>query len=393
MTKQRTRKRYKASPSSARGKGDILEAAVASLHEGPGLTVERNVFLPSLDGSGRTREVDVLVTATVAGYPIRVAIECKNETKPVGAQRIDAFVGKLDDVGVPRQHGVFVTPTRYTSGALKRAKSAGIETLLFKDISAELPKAVGSAFQSIVYLLLAISNIAIRNDQPGPALAGEMLFFRNAQGSVVGGVPDLVWQMWRRGQIPDTLGSHRFQIALPDGWLQVINGTIAKVEEINIEVAISAHTVTFPGSLTGSALVRPDSTQATKMTLQATFPKPVGTFPVVSFSREADLEDWLSARRGLGVAIGRIRLPRIRWTSLYWPPSDKAMAALAQIFLRSVQHGQDFNIDSIPLEEIEGSDLSAVWDPIMKSHPSQAEGDLPKPDPTTPSDEPSNAAA
>ena len=77
--KRRRKRKKKAAPAgSTRAKGDILEQIVAEMHKTPGVTVERNVFLPVQDESDRTREIDVLLTSKVAGYPICVAIECKN---------------------------------------------------------------------------------------------------------------------------------------------------------------------------------------------------------------------------------------------------------------------------------------------------------------------------
>ncbi len=369
MPKQTRRKRYQAKPSTSRGKGDILEAAVASLHEAPGLSVQRDVFLPSLDGSERTREIDVLISTQVAGYPVRVAVECKNEKQPVGPTRIDEFIGKLDDVGIPRQHGVFVTPTRFTAGGLKRAKAAFIETLLFKDLTEALPAAVATAFQSVVYLLLSISNIVVRNDRPGPAMAGEILFFRDSAGNVAGSVADLVWQMWTRGETPSTLGTHNLSIPLLSDWHQIVHGQEATVQGIQVDVVVSAHVVTFSGTVKAAALIKPESHEASKISLHATYPKPQGTFPVVSFDQEPELENWLSSRGGIGVTISRIRLPRIRWMALYWPPSDKAMATLFQLFLKSLEDGRLFDVASVRLEDIEGSDLGTIWEPITRTHP------------------------
>src|SRR5688572_28897520 len=91
-----------------REKGKLVEGIVAMFHDDPNVKVARNVKL--LGRTGTTpREIDVLVTAGVVGYEVRIAFECKNEAKPIGAEYIDAFRGKLDLIGIPRQHGVFVS--------------------------------------------------------------------------------------------------------------------------------------------------------------------------------------------------------------------------------------------------------------------------------------------
>src|SRR4051812_45540348 len=57
-------------------KARLVEEIAALLHEQEGVTVERNVRLASLSDPTNIREIDVLVTGNVAGYPVRIPIEC-----------------------------------------------------------------------------------------------------------------------------------------------------------------------------------------------------------------------------------------------------------------------------------------------------------------------------
>jgi len=79
------------------------------MHQMTGVKVEQNVFLPAQDGSGRKREIDVLLSSQVAGHPVRVAIECKNEKEPIGVQKVGEFIDRLLDVGIPTQLGIYVS--------------------------------------------------------------------------------------------------------------------------------------------------------------------------------------------------------------------------------------------------------------------------------------------
>jgi len=116
--------------STSKQKGKLVERIAAMLHEGPDVKVERNVLLPPLNGDPkRKREIDVLLTSYVAGYPVRIAIECKNEAEKNDVEYIDAFVGKLDDVGIPHQHGIFISVSGYTvcfrlAGAFAKCQTA-----------------------------------------------------------------------------------------------------------------------------------------------------------------------------------------------------------------------------------------------------------------------------
>lgn len=72
--------------------------------------------------SGVQRQVDVWIEGTVAGRQHVVVAECKRWKNKVGIADVDAFVGKLLDVGADR--GVLYTTSGFTSPALERAKGA-----------------------------------------------------------------------------------------------------------------------------------------------------------------------------------------------------------------------------------------------------------------------------
>ena len=88
-----------------------------------------------------------------------------------------------------------------------------------------------------------------KNNISGTASPGELFFFRTQEGKLCGSVPDLVWLKWLAGKIPSALGAHRIELELPDGWLQIINGRVAKVSHINVDVQITGHVITFSGSV------------------------------------------------------------------------------------------------------------------------------------------------
>lgn len=365
----RTRRKHNAPKGSTREKGDVLEKIIAEMHGVPGVQIERNVFLPTLDGSGRTREIDVLITSQVAGFPIRIAIECKNENVATGVGKIDEFIGKLQDVGIPTQLGIFVSTSKYTSGAIKRAKMAGIRTLLLKDISNDLPQAVKTAYQSRIYLQLTITNIQISNDFPGPAGAGEMLFFRDGSGKVSGSVADLVWKEWISGKLSSRIGNHEVSFSLPSDWNQIVNGKVAKVNGIKVNYQVVGYAISFPGTVSQYNLVNAEDSNIEKSQTVARFTPPLGTYPTIYFKSEEELASFKKETKGIGVIIGRFRLPRIVWYATYWPPSKKALQKLNERLIDSLKRGEEFDLNKISLLEIEGDDLSAIWEPIIEDHP------------------------
>lgn len=81
------------------------------MYNSPLRTVERNAELPPLNRDGKlTRDIDVLLSSRIVSRPSdRTAIECKNLGEKVDVEKIDAFVGKLLDVGIKHDHGIYVS--------------------------------------------------------------------------------------------------------------------------------------------------------------------------------------------------------------------------------------------------------------------------------------------
>lgn len=160
----------KKQPSASHRKGKLVESIVAKMHVAPGVKVETNVHLTPKGNEvpgNQMPEIDVLLTALVAGYPVRIAIECKNYDEPVEKAEIDEFIGKLEDVDIPKQHGIFVSVGGYTQGAIRRAKKEGIQTLRLTGLTPDrLASAVHEAFQSRVYVLAVLTMIGIETKVP-----------------------------------------------------------------------------------------------------------------------------------------------------------------------------------------------------------------------------------
>ena len=364
-----TRKRKKAPEGSTRATGDILEEIVAEMHRVPIVLVERNAFLPVHHDTKRTREIDVLITSETAGIPIRIAIECKNEIEKTGIEKIDSFIRKLQDINLPTQLGVFVSKSGYSSGALRRAQDVGIKTLTLRENS--ISDAVFTAFQSTVYFLLAITNIQIRNNIPSGEriTGGDLLFFRDKERKICGSIPDLVWEKWIRGKIPLTLGEGKLlHLKVPSGWKQIVHGQKVKIEDITVSYTINGFGMSVTGPVKQYQLVNEADQTLHKSHATARFSPPDGRPLLLQINNEDDLNNF-EKRKGEIVITNRVRTPRIRWLAMYWPPSNRTLVKLNQRMLTAHEKGELLDLNSIPLEEIEGDNLSMLWEPIVKDHP------------------------
>jgi len=80
------------------------------------------------------------------------------------------------------------------------------------------------------------------------------------------------------------------------------------------------------------------------------------------FDTEDKLAAYLQSDTAPSMTIGRIRLPRLIYEPLYWPPTPGALLKVREI----QQQGR-----TPTFEEIEGADLSRAWD--FLSHPEHLE--------------------
>ncbi|WP_321902441.1 restriction endonuclease [Paraburkholderia tropica] len=87
----------------------------------------------SLRGSrGSVYEIDVYYEFEIAGMRHRVAIECKNSSRPVGRDDVLAFALKVQDCqGVI---GVIVSANGYQSGARESAEQNGLKVLSMEEL-------------------------------------------------------------------------------------------------------------------------------------------------------------------------------------------------------------------------------------------------------------------
>lgn len=126
---QRKSKRARKGRESTE-KGGLLEQIAAQMYGSPFHKVTPNAKLAPINRNPKKkREIDVLLEGKVVTRPRQRAIECKNLGKKVGVGKIDEFIGKLADVGIPYEHGIYVSPKGYTADAVDRAQPVNIQLL------------------------------------------------------------------------------------------------------------------------------------------------------------------------------------------------------------------------------------------------------------------------
>ncbi|WP_114757925.1 restriction endonuclease [Flavobacterium sp. AG291] len=119
--------------------GKFLEKLVNIVEEvyrsSPGTEILRNYKITNVDGA--KREFDLIITSQINGYTITIAIECKQYSKKVSVDKIEAFYGKCQ--GIPQiDKKIFVAENGFQQGALDTAKRCGIELYTFAEIGQRL---------------------------------------------------------------------------------------------------------------------------------------------------------------------------------------------------------------------------------------------------------------
>ena len=369
MPKGKRKQRRKESKGSTNVKAKVVEQITAMMHEVPGVLIERNVSVPVVDGSGRTREIDVLLTSQVAGYGVRFAFQCKNYKKPIGVQKIDEFIGALDDVGIPRQHGICVSVNGYTGGAVQRARAVGMKTLVLTGLTKDRLKAqVADASQNVIFLVPQMINLSIVNNVGALEDQTQIHYFFDEDGNLSGYLPDLLWRAWMEGRVPSTIGEHEVNLDVPAGWHHIIDGRRVPVISASARVEVSAAVVSFAGRVKQHLLVDALDNTVSRFRANASFDISRSEYPVTNYHTEDDLQAFLDGRpAAVRLTVGRIKVPRVMVGMINWPPSERVMREMREIERR---HEAGEISDPTPLlEDLYQGNLRTMFEPIWPDHP------------------------
>src|SRR5215213_2038727 len=334
-------------------KGRLLEQIVAMLHKTEGVKVETNVFLqPKSGDTSRKREIDVLLTGEVAGYPVRIAIQCKNYGTPITIGQIGEFRDLLEDVGIPPQYGIIVSVHGYQAGGTKRAKELGMKALVLEGLNETRLKAeIKDTFQFFVHLLLVVEDMHIRSEiADGPQAFG----FWEEDNNITGFFTDLIVSRWRNGDIPMKLGEYPIDLKLPQGWHQVLNGKLIYPSNMTAKVRVVGYLAEMKGKVEQYTLKEPDTDKIEKFHLQANFDvlnnliKSSHDEPIFTEEELKNLK-----KEAITTIENRVRLPKIFVRHHLEPISKKAFDRL-MAGTTDLSKEQIIQLPQLDFEDVEG---------------------------------------
>jgi len=213
-----------------------------------------------------------------------------------------------------------------------------------------------------------VVGINLVNDLAQPiAEIGETFLFYDESGQPAGTVADFVWEVWLAGDLSPEVGTTYLTLELPDGWHNVIRGQRQDIRALGITVKIVAMVMTLEGEAKRAALVGAEGTRLISQGLTATFGSPAGQYQLLAFETEPALRDYLASRVLLHV-VHRIRSPRIQfWNMMFWPPSQRVADIIAER-MATYARGEIPDPRPFSFEQLEGTDLSAAWEPITEEY-------------------------
>lgn len=331
---------------TAKRKGDLLEDLVAMMHEMPGVVVEKRKKLPVLNSkSGRRREIDVLITSNVAGYPVRLGLGCKNEAKALDTAAVDGFIRILEEIGIPVQQGILVSANGYTVDAQDAAKSRGIKMLVFEGLTSDrLRQEISAAIQSMVFLLITQTTFSVfpyiegRFDDNPQFINAALDLMDEPSGPQL--LSCMAW-LWMSGAIPSVIGEHIVSLK-PEReeatWYVMATATVTGL------------TASVPGIFSQSILRNADAGQVERLHISVKFEKIKGPLTLEPVTSEEALSA-IAHKESMSL-ITRVRVPRLVTDFGYWPPSEEAMRKVKALF----EAGKP-----VTFEDIETSNLADAW--------------------------------
>lgn len=326
------------------------------------IKVDENVRLRPVAG-GRPREIDILLRSSVAGYPIQIAIECKNECQTVGVGEIDAFIAKLQHVGLPVQTSIFVSSVGFTRGARERARVAGMRLLVLTGLTDDrLRVALMDAFQTVLYLLPVTGEWRFTNDVDAVDSSADLSCFYDESGKLVGAAGDLVWRAWHEGRLPTTLGKHNVRLQLPVGWRNIVRGRHSIPFSMEVDVFIYGFAVGFRGEARQHDLVNVETNEEEKRRVNAHFPATLQPVKLGPFRNEEELAAVATAHPAPIRLELRVRLPRIEMNRILWPPSEEFSRKAAEVFAAAHQQGK--SLGDVDIATIETPSLAKLFEPV-----------------------------
>lgn len=190
---------------NSKEKGNLLEGIVEQLCSGiRDAKVARNAKIIG-KRSGDEREIDVLIEGKVGAFEVKIIVEAKNYTRPVGIDKVESLKSKLDDIG--GDLGVIACSKGFTKPAKNLARANGIK--LYEVFDPTLGNSNLFVPLRCVWPTVKAFSFEIRGRTLGPiSIPQDIDRWRFHVRDKILTARQLVWHAWNREMIPQSAGNH-----------------------------------------------------------------------------------------------------------------------------------------------------------------------------------------
>ncbi len=228
---------------------DIFQTILNTEYGQRNIKVQRNVKL--IGKSGIEREFDIYWEYEQAGFIHKTVIECKDYSNPISIDRIDAFIGKLQDF--PNMFGVFATKVGYQSGAKTYAENNNIDTIIIRepDITKDFVDQSGIPLIKVIQLNIEmhlpptitkvnavldkeyIKENSITNIPPNEYVSfPDKIWIEDTETGAKNTLYDIIHEIEINPEL--TYGHHEKQIRFSNTFITYENGTRFKIKQLDI---------------------------------------------------------------------------------------------------------------------------------------------------------------
>jgi hypothetical protein len=112
--------------------GKEFEELISYLHScmADKARVESNIYLIDKD-TGRKRQIDILISIKDGLYTLRIIVEVRDHTRPIGVEYVGAVHNKKESVGA--NMAAIVSKSGFSESALKKTQSLGMRAFTYKE--------------------------------------------------------------------------------------------------------------------------------------------------------------------------------------------------------------------------------------------------------------------
>lgn len=184
--------------SKAMKKGKLFESFVSMIQESyrdnPNTVILKNHKLKNT--SDEDREFDIVIKSSVNGYEMTIVVECKDYSRKVEAEKIEAFHAKCARVpGISKM--VFVSKNGFQSGAKSAAKAFNIEIFEFGELNdSEIQKWIGEFRLTQLHIDRSVTNVRlVMEGDPGDISSSNCYMFSYQKSDEKYNVEDVIKYM------------------------------------------------------------------------------------------------------------------------------------------------------------------------------------------------------